>query len=192
MNLPASCVQTTIASPLGPMLLAASSQGLAGVWFTDQRHLPPAERIRGWPQAPTHPVLAEAAQQLDAYFRGERRRFELPLDLAAGTVFQQAVWRALLHIPAGGTLSYADLARQISRPAAVRAVGAAVGRNPLSIVLPCHRVLGTGGALTGYAGGLQRKTALLQLESALIPETHQSAPHPASTQDSAGGGLPAH
>lgn len=186
MKLTAPCVQATIASPLGPMLLAASPAGLAGVWFTDQRHLPPAELIRGWLQEPAHPVLIAAADQLSAYYRGQLTRFDLPLDLCAGTPFQQTVWQTLLDIPTGDTLSYGDLARQIGRPAAVRAVGAAVGRNPLSIVVPCHRVLGAGGALTGYAGGLQRKTALLQLEGALIPASHQSALHSASTRKGKG------
>lgn len=192
MKLTAPCVRATIASPLGPMLLAASPAGLAGVWFTDQRHLPPAELIRSWRPEPTHPLLIAAADQLAAYFLGKSTHFRLPLDLSAGTLFQQAVWRVLLQIPAGSTLSYGDLARQIGKPAAVRAVGAAVGRNPLSIVVPCHRVLGAGGALTGYAGGLRRKTALLQLEGALIPEAHQSAPHSASTHTGAGIRLPAH
>lgn len=192
MKLTAPCVQATIRSPLGPMLLAASPAGLAGVWFTDQRHLPPAELIRSWRPEPTHPVLIAAADQLAAYFHGKSTHFHLPLDLSAGTLFQQAVWRALMQIPAGGTLSYGDLARQIGKPAAVRAVGAAVGRNPLSIVVPCHRVLGAGGALTGYAGGLHRKTALLQLEGALIPAAHQSVPHSASTHTGEGVRLPAH
>lgn len=192
MKFTAPCVQTTIASPLGPMLLAASPAGLAGIWFTDQRHLPPAERIRAWPPEPTHPALIAAAGQLGAYFGGKLTRFDLPLDLSAGTPFQQSVWQALRQIPAGSTLSYGDLARQIGQPAAVRAVGAAVGRNPLSIVVPCHRVLGAGGALTGYAGGLHRKTALLQLEGALIPEAHQSARHSASTDAGEGIRLPAH
>lgn len=182
----ASCVQATISSPLGPMLLAASRNGLAGVWFTDQRHLPTAALIKSWRCEPTHPVLTATTEQLATYFLGQSMRFDLPLDLAAGTPFQQAVWQALLHTPAGRTLSYGDLARQIGRPAAVRAVGAAVGRNPLSIVVPCHRVLGAGGALTGYAGGLQRKTALLRLEGALIPASHQSALHSASTRKGKG------
>ena len=104
--------------------------------------------------------------QLAAWFAGERTRFELPLDLQAGTPFQQDVWTALLAIPRGGTTSYAELARRLGRPTAARAVGAAVGRNPISIVVPCHRVLGSGGSLTGYAGGLERKTALLELEGA--------------------------
>ena len=101
------------------------------------------------------------------YFAGTRTAFELPLDLQGGTVFQQSVWQALLSIPRGGTTSYGVISRSIGQPAAVRAVGAAVGRNPVSIVVPCHRVLGAGGALTGYAGGLDRKTALLRLEGAV-------------------------
>jgi methylated-DNA-[protein]-cysteine S-methyltransferase len=112
-------------------------------------------------------VLAQAVGQLRAYFAGERTTFDLPLDLQAGTPFQQSVWQALLAIPRGGTTSYAELGRRLGRPQAARAVGAAVGRNPLSVVVPCHRVLGTGGSLTGYAGGLERKTALLALEGAL-------------------------
>jgi methylated-DNA-[protein]-cysteine S-methyltransferase len=116
-------------------------------------------------------VLREAAAQLQQYLRGERQHFDLPLDLAGGTGFQQAVWQALLRIPPGRTTSYGALGREIGRPAAVRAVGAAVGRNPLSLVVPCHRVLGGDGSLTGYAGGLERKAALLRLEGALPSDT---------------------
>lgn len=152
-------------SPLGPMLLAASPRGLAGVWFEGQRHGPDASR---WARQPEHPVLRLAIQQLAEYFGGHRQQFTLPLDLQAGTPFQQSVWQALLAIAPGSTTSYAELGRRIGRSAAGRAVGAAVGRNPLSIVVPCHRVLGAGGALTGYAGGLQRKAALLRLEGALM------------------------
>jgi methylated-DNA-[protein]-cysteine S-methyltransferase len=152
-------------SPLGTMLLAASAQGLAGVWFEGQRHGPDS---RGWPDDPQHPVLREAIAQLHAWFAGERTHFDLPLDLQAGTPFQRDVWDALRAIPRGATTSYAQLARALGRPQAARAVGAAVGRNPCSIVVPCHRVLGSGGSLTGYAGGLARKTALLQLEGALM------------------------
>ena len=100
------------------------------------------------------------------YFAGHRTSFELPLDFGAGTDFQQAVWRALLKIPHGTTRSYGALSADIGKPTAVRAVGSAVGRNPLSIIVPCHRVMGADGSLTGYAGGLERKTALLQLEGA--------------------------
>lgn len=151
-------------SPLGRMLLAATDRGLCGLWFDGQRHGPDST---GWHEDADHPVLREAVAQLRAYFAGARTRFDLPLDLQGGTGFQQSVWNALLAIPAGGTTSYAELGRRLGRPQAARAVGAAVGRNPVSIVVPCHRVLGTGGSLTGYAGGLERKTALLRLEGAL-------------------------
>jgi methylated-DNA-[protein]-cysteine S-methyltransferase len=146
------------------MLLAATDLGLAGVWFVGQRHGPDAS---GWRQEPEHPVLRAAVAQLTAYYAGERSSFDLPLDLRFGTPFQQSVWAALQAIPRGGTTSYAAIARQLGRPQAARAIGGAVGRNPVSIVVPCHRVLGTGGALTGYAGGLERKTALLRLEGVL-------------------------
>lgn len=152
-------------SPMGPMLLAATAKGLAGVWFVGQRHGP---RDVAWPEDPDHPVLAAAVEQLREYFAGTRTRFELPLDLAHGTPFQQSVWQALLAIPPGATTSYTALGRSIGRPTASRAVGAAVGRNPVSIVVPCHRVLGAAGGLTGYAGGVERKSALLKLEGALM------------------------
>ena len=164
-NTHADLVATRYASPLGPMLLAASDQGLAGIWFDGQRHGPQSPT---WREAPQHPVLQLAVQQLGEYFAGTRTHFDLPLDLTRGTPFQQSVWQALLAIPPGGTTSYAELGRRLGRPTAARAVGAAVGRNPVSIVVPCHRVLGTAGALTGYAGGLERKSALLRLEGALM------------------------
>ncbi len=152
-------------SPLGPLLLAASGRGLAGLWFEGQRHWPQAST--GWHAQPGHPVLELARRQLDAYFAGTLQAFDLPLDMTGGTAFQGRVWQALRAIPAGLTESYAALASRIGVPRAARAVGAAVGRNPLSIVVPCHRVLGAAGALTGYAGGLERKTALLRLEGVL-------------------------
>ena len=157
----------TLQSPLGPITLAASAQGLCGVWFEGQRHGPSDALVQSWAVDHAHPVLQVAALQLHAFFAGKVQRFDLPLDLSAGTPFQQAVWRALLAIPSGQTQSYGDLAKQLLKPTAVRAVGAAVGRNPLSIVVPCHRVLGANGQLTGYAGGLWRKQALLQLEAHL-------------------------
>ena len=156
-----STVQARHESPLGPMIVAATDLGLAGLWFEGQRHLPDTST---WPEAPTHPVLLEAVAQLRDYFAGRRTQFELPLDLHGGTAFQQSVWQALLAIPAGGTTSYGDIGQRVGRPSAVRAVGAAVGRNPVSIVVPCHRVVGRDGSLTGYAGGLERKSALLELE----------------------------
>jgi methylated-DNA-[protein]-cysteine S-methyltransferase len=123
----------------------------------------PAPAQRG-PAAPGHPLLADAARQMQEYFAGRRTRFDLPLDLSAGTPFQQDVWRALLDIGLGASTSYGALAARIGRPRAVRAVGAAVGANPIIIIVPCHRVLGSQGALTGFGGGLGRKAALLRLE----------------------------
>ena len=164
-------VQTRTTTPLGAVRLAASPQGLSGVWFEGQRHEPSPwlDGPMAWADAPDHPVLRAAAQQLSEYLQGERAAFDLPLDLSRGTPFQQAVWRALLAIPRSETISYGALSQQIGRLRAVRAVGAAVGRNPLSIVVPCHRVVGSDGSLTGYAGGLDRKTALLVLENARLP-----------------------
>lgn len=164
-NTPNDRVQLVAPTPLGPLRLVASPSGLCGAWFVDgQRHAPDPQTTDRWPLAPDHPELQDAAQQLAAYFAGQRRAFSLRLDLSAGTAFQQAVWRALLDIPAGSTLTYSDMAQRINRPTAVRAVGAAIGRNPISLVVPCHRVVGSGGALTGYAGGLDRKAALLRIE----------------------------
>ena len=150
--------------PLGPMILAASPQGLCGVWFEGQRHGPTEARMQSWTSDSAHTLLQNAAQQLQAYFAGDLTAFDVPLDLSAGTPFQQSVWRVLLSIPSGAHQSYGFVAGQLNNPQAVRAVGAAVGRNPLSIIVPCHRVLGAGGQLTGYAGGLWRKQALLKLE----------------------------
>lgn len=164
MKIHPDAVQGHCESPLGRVLLAATDQGLAGVWFEDQKHFPDLSRV---PAQPGHPTLVAAARQLQQYFAGQRKVFELPLDLRAGTAFQQSVWQALLRIPAGTTASYGALSQQIERPRAVRALGAAVGRNPVSVIVPCHRVLGADGSLTGYAGGLHRKTALLQLEGVL-------------------------
>ncbi len=164
-RLPRELVTATHDSPLGPILLAASARGLAGLWFQGQRHWP--QDASCWRAQPAHPVLAQARRQLDDYFAGRLAAFELPLDLGGGTDFQGRVWQALRAIPAGLTESYAALAVRIGAPRAVRAVGAAVGRNPVSIIVPCHRVVGAAGALTGYAGGLARKTSLLQLEGAI-------------------------
>ncbi|MDT8990962.1 methylated-DNA--[protein]-cysteine S-methyltransferase [Curvibacter sp. APW13] len=146
---------------MGAMVLARTPQGLYGVWFVGQKHFPTA---LGGTEAPNDALLCEAAAQIDTYLAGTRRAFDLPLDLTRGTAFQRAVWQALQSIACGQTLSYGALAVQLGQPQAVRAVAAAVGRNPLSLVVPCHRVLGVDGSLTGYAGGLERKRALLQLE----------------------------
>lgn len=149
-------------SPVGQLLLAATGRGLAGVYFENHRHF---KGSAGWQQDDEHAVLLQAQRQLQEYFAGRRRAFNLPLDLSAGTPFQQAVWQALLQIPFGATASYGELARSIHKPSAVRAVGAANGRNPVSIIVPCHRVIGGSGALTGYAGGLANKQVLLTLEA---------------------------
>ena len=164
MRFAASTVQTHYDSPLGPLLLAAAGTQLVGVWFDGQPHLPD---MTHWRHAPDHPVLQTTQQQLADYFAGQRASFDLPLDLSAGTAFQQAVWRALLQIPRGTTCSYGALSAAIGKPSAVRAVGGAIGRNPLGIIVPCHRVIGANGSLTGYTGGLQHKVALLQLEGVL-------------------------
>ncbi len=159
----------TLDSPLGPLILAATERGLSGVWFMDQRHVPSEALRKSWRPNPNNTVLQSATTQLRAYFSGQFRPFDLPLDLSAGTAFQQSVWQALLRIPLGQTLSYGAMAQHINKPSASRAVGAAVGRNPISIVVPCHRILGAGGQMTGYAGGLWRKEALLTLEGRLMP-----------------------
>jgi methylated-DNA-[protein]-cysteine S-methyltransferase len=150
--------------PLGEMIVAASDRGIAGIWFAGQKHLPDHS---AWAMRDDHPLLQAAIGQLRDYFDGRRTSFDLPLDLRGGTAFQQSVWHALLAIPHGAKATYASIGRDIGAPLAMRAVGAAVGRNPLCIVVPCHRVLGTGGSLTGYAGGIERKTALLKLEGAI-------------------------
>lgn len=152
----------TIDSPVGPLFLAASDAGLHAVEFAEHRH--PVPRGDDWREG-THPVLDATAQQLGDYFAGTRRAFDLPF-AARGTPFQQQVWAALTRIPYGATASYIELARMVDKPSASRAVGAANGRNPLSIVVPCHRVIGASGALTGFGGGLPTKEFLLTLEGA--------------------------
>ncbi len=174
-NLPAEWPVHHLETPLGRMRLAAGPRGLAGAWFVEgQRDTPalaPLARSCAPPDGasagpPTASVLAQAQRALEAYFAGAGQTFDVPLDLSLGTAFQQAVWRALLDIPFGQTTSYGEIARRIGRPEAVRAVGGAVGRNPLSILVPCHRVIGASGALTGDSGGMTRKIALLRLEHA--------------------------
>ncbi|MDQ1119842.1 MULTISPECIES: methylated-DNA--[protein]-cysteine S-methyltransferase [Pseudoxanthomonas] len=152
-------------SPVGPLRVAASDAGLHGIEFPENRH--PVKRLEAWEQG-DHPLLREAQAQLDAYFAGRLQAFDLPL-APHGTAFQRQVWLALAQIPFGATWSYAQLAQRVGRPGASRAVGAANGRNPLPIVLPCHRVIGADGALTGFGGGLPTKQFLLQLEGALPP-----------------------
>jgi len=167
-------VITQMDTRLGLVTMAATDQGLSGLWFAQQKHHPD---IRAWRRDDSHPWLVHACAELAQYLRGERTGFTVALDLRSGSVFQQSVWNALGAIAHGDTSSYGAISRQIGRPSAVRAVGAAVGRNPISIVVPCHRVLGANGALTGYAGGLGRKAALLALESTPPAMTaHTSAP----------------
>ena len=154
-------VCTTMPSPVGELTLVASAAGLAAIiWEGDD-----TSRVPLGPMAedPGHPILMEAERQLGEYFAGRRRAFDLPLDFH-GTLFQKQVWSALLRIPFGETRTYGQIARELGRPGAMRAVGAANGRNPLSIVAPCHRVVGASGALTGFAGGLAAKARLLALE----------------------------
>ncbi|MDN3920533.1 methylated-DNA--[protein]-cysteine S-methyltransferase [Roseateles violae] len=155
--------QHRIATPLGWLTATRSRRGISGLWFDGQKHHP--GRLELPPAAPDDPLFAALERALQRYFAGHA----LPQDLLReldpqGTPFQREVWRALLAIAPGGSASYGGLARQLGRPQAARALGAAVGRNPISILIPCHRVLGAGGELTAYAGGLQRKKAMLNLE----------------------------
>jgi methylated-DNA-[protein]-cysteine S-methyltransferase len=153
-------------TPIGTLTLAADADGLRHIEFPDNRH--PVSR-QGWihdASGAAADVLRTTREQLREYFEGTRHAFDLPLR-PQGTAFQMDVWRMLATIPWGATWSYRDLARAIGKPEAVRAVGAANGRNPLPIVLPCHRVIGADGSLTGFGGGLPIKAALLRLEGAL-------------------------
>ena len=152
----------TMDSPVGLLTLVANDKGLAAIlWENDD-----PDRVRPGPMEEdgNHPVLVEAERQLTAYFTGKLERFSLPLAFT-GTEFQKKVWAALTTIPFGETRSYAEIARQIGHPTAVRAVGAANGKNPISNVAPCHRVIGSNGKLTGFAGGLEAKALLLRMES---------------------------
>lgn len=151
-----------IDSPLGPMILAGSDEGLAGIWFEDQRHLPD---FTSWPIVRSHLVLERAHEELLSFFTGGIQTFTTKRVAAWGTAFQRQVWETLVAIPFGSTTTYGELARKLKNPQAVRAIGGAVGRNPWTIMVPCHRVLGADGSLTGYAGGLDRKIELLRLES---------------------------
>ena len=154
--------QSRIETPLGPLTLAATGRGLALAWFDAQAHRTEAVDA---PVDPTHPHLTLAAREFAAYWKNPSLRFTVPLD-PQGTPFQQAVWLVLRGITPGALLSYGEVAQRIGKPKAMRAVGAAIGRNPLGIIVPCHRVVGRDGSLTGYAGGLPRKQALLQHEGA--------------------------
>jgi methylated-DNA-[protein]-cysteine S-methyltransferase len=148
-------------TPLGRLRLTAVREGLTGIGFDGDRYAPPLDPA--WVHDPDYPAVRNAASQLTAYFALERSVFALPL-APAGTPFQHAVWRAIATVPVGATISYAQLAQRAGHPGSARAVGAATGRNPLAIVVPCHRIIGTDGSLTGYASGLERKRALLEME----------------------------
>jgi methylated-DNA-[protein]-cysteine S-methyltransferase len=148
-----------ISTPIGKLLLAADARGLREVWFETGKHQ--KEPDPSWQRNPAK--VAFARRQLEEYFAGERQHFDLPLH-PIGTEFQTNVWLTLADIPYGTTISYAELARRIGQPLAVRAVGAANGRNPLPIILPCHRVIGSDGSLTGFGGGLPTKRFLLGME----------------------------
>ena len=155
---------TTLPSPVGLLLLTASAGSLTGLWISGEKHCPAISP--GWIEDVG--AFAEAAVQLAGYFNGTRHAFQLPLR-PAGTPFQQAAWSALQQIPYGQTRSYQEQAAAIHRPAAVRAIGTANGRNPISIIVPCHRVIGANGALTGYGGGLDAKAWLLAHEQKCKP-----------------------
>jgi methylated-DNA-[protein]-cysteine S-methyltransferase len=156
-------VYKIVPSPVGALKLVASNDGLAAILWENDR--PGRVRLNIVGEDASHPVLVETERQLNDYFAGRRKAFALKLDFA-GTPFQQKVWQALLTIPCGETRSYAQIAAQIGSPKAVRAVGAANGRNPISVIAPCHRVIGSSGDLTGFAGGLEAKAWLLGLEGA--------------------------
>jgi methylated-DNA-[protein]-cysteine S-methyltransferase len=153
---------TDMESPLGRLRLTADDGALTGVHFPGQKHDRPPQP--DWQRADDEPVLAQARRELTEYFAGRRTCFDVRLE-RRGTPFQRAVWQALLAVPFGSTSTYGDIARAIRKPSAVRAVGAAVGANPIGIIVPCHRVIGRDGTLTGYAAGLDRKAKLLALES---------------------------
>jgi len=152
-------------SPLGEMVLASDGDALSGAWFDGQRYQPPIGPA--WRRRPDLSLLRRAAAQLAEYFSGERIAFDVPL-APVGTPFQRDVWQAIASVRYGETIAYRELAQRVGRPGSSRAAGAATGRNPLSIIVPCHRIVGADGALTGYAGGLARKRALLALERAAV------------------------
>ncbi|MEE1930364.1 methylated-DNA--[protein]-cysteine S-methyltransferase [Streptomyces sp. TRM 70351] len=166
---------TVVDSPFGPLTLVAAGARLCGLYMHEQRHRPPQSAF-GTPADGVTGVHATAAAQLAEYFAGRRTVFTVPLALS-GTPFQRTVWEALPTIPHGRTVTYGELAARVGNPAASRAVGLANGRNPVGVIVPCHRVVGANGALTGYGGGLERKRRLLDHESATL--TAGAPPEPA-------------
>ena len=159
-------------SPCGRVLLVADGEALCGVYFTGQKHYFAPER--GWKRDPQAAPLAETRRELDEYFSGKRRKFDVPL-AAEGTPFQRAVWKAIAGVRFGETISYAELARRAGRPGSARAAGSATGRNPIGIIVPCHRIVGADGSLTGYAGGIDKKVTLLALEAKAASAGHRQA-----------------
>jgi|SRR6185437_8256735 len=162
----------TINSPVGKLKLFASNEALVGILW--EREKPNRTHIESFVEKINHPILIETEKQLNEYFAGERKQFDLKLDFI-GTDFQKQVWQALLTIPYGETRSYGQIAQQLNNPKSVRAVGAANGKNPISIIAPCHRVIGASGDLTGFAGGMENKELLLRLENCKINFTSNSA-----------------
>ena len=162
-----------ITTPLGPMFATAVGGALTGLYFEGGRHAPAI--AGGWIEDPASPLLEECARQLGEFLAGRRTRFALPL-APEGPEFQQRIWGEIARIPCGETLTYAELAQRAGAAGAARAAGAATGRNPLSIIVPCHRVMGSSGSLTGYAGGLERKTRLLEIEGAEMRPSSRPSP----------------
>jgi methylated-DNA-[protein]-cysteine S-methyltransferase len=156
----------SVESPIGQLLLTSDGESLTGIYMENHKGGPSIGA--GWRQDAAR--FVSVRQQLADYFEGRRERFDLKLAFSGGTDFQRAIWAELLEIPFGRTVSYGHLARKVGAPKASRAVGSAVGRNPISVVVPCHRVVGSGGAITGYAGGVARKRRLLELESARVDD----------------------
>jgi methylated-DNA-[protein]-cysteine S-methyltransferase len=165
-------------SPLGKMLIVATDQGLSGLYFVDQKYYREVER--DWLRGDHHKIVRQTARELTEYFAGARKEFDVLL-AAEGTPFQTSIWKGISSVKYGRSITYSELARRAGHPGAVRAAGTATGRNPITIIVPCHRIVGSDGSLTGYAGGLERKRALQELEGgarSLFPAqsiSHRSA-----------------
>jgi methylated-DNA-[protein]-cysteine S-methyltransferase len=153
-------------SPMGRMMIVANDRELSGLYFVDQKYYREVEN--DWLRDPLHTVVRDTKREMGEYFAGQRRQFDLPL-AAEGTPFQARVWKAISSVKYGTTITYLELARRAGHPDAIRAVGTATGRNPITIIVPCHRIIGSDGSLTGYAGGLERKRALQELEIGARP-----------------------
>ncbi len=153
-------------SPMGRMLIVAGPDALTGLYFVDQKYYREVEPQ--WSHSPDHAVVRAAVRQIAEYFAGRRREFDLPI-APEGTAFQSAIWKAIASVGYGEVITYSELARRAGHPGAIRAAGAATGRNPITVIVPCHRIVGADGSLTGYAGGLERKRALQELESGARP-----------------------